>query len=440
MRYLQAALAIRPGTAALYDGLGVALLEIGRSDEAIEHFQQALRIDPEYANSHNNLGSALQGRGRLDEAIAHFRHALRTGPLVAEVLCNLGGALVARGRHDEALEHLGQAVRIAPRMPQAHAHLCTALKARGGPRAVIAHYRDVLRTDPEFALAHAYLGGALAEAGQADEALDHLGKALRIDPKLTTAHYQLGLVLSSRGQYDEAIDHIQQVITLNPRLPQAHGALGQVLLGLGRFRDARDATRRGLDLLPPDDPQRPNFVRELRRCEDLLALEARLPAVLRGEDRPAGAAEHLRFAEVCRATKRYADAARLFEKAFADKPQLPDHLQGAYRYNAARAAALAGCGRGEGGDKLSTEERARWRRQAREWLQAALAVWAGKLDGGTAADRAQVKARLTRWQADPDLAGLREADALDKLSAEERDGWLALWKEVGALLKRATSP
>jgi serine/threonine-protein kinase len=440
IRYLQAALAIRPRTAALYDSLGVALLGIGRFDEAIEHYQEALRLEPEYALSHNNLGFVLQARGRLDEAIAHYRHALRTDPLVAEVQCNLGGALVARGRHDEALEPLGQAVRIAPRMPQAHAHLCTALKARGGPRAVIAHYRQVLRTDPDFALAHAYLGGALAEEGQADEAQDHLREALRIDPKLTTAHYQLGLAMSSRGQYDEAIDHIQQVIALNPKLPQAHGALGQTLIGLGRFGDARDATRRGLDLLSPNDPQRLTFVRELKRCDDLLALEARLPAVLRGEDRPAGAAEQLRFADVCRAKKRYADAARLFETAFADKPQLPDNLRASYRYNAARAAALAGCGQGEDGDKLSTEERARLRRQARASLQAALAVWAGKLDDGTSAGRAQVKTKLTRWQAEPDLAGLRDPGALDKLSAEERDEWLALWKEVGAVLKRATSP
>jgi tetratricopeptide (TPR) repeat protein len=325
-------------------------------------------------------------------------------------------------------------------MPQAHAHLCTALKARGGPRAVIAPYRQVLRTDPEFALAHAYLGGALAEAGQADEAQGHLREALRIDPKLTTAHYQLGLYLYSRGQYDEAVNHLQQVVTLNPRSPQGHGALGQALLRLGRFRDARDATRRGLDLLPPDHPQRPTFIRELRLCEDFLALEARLPAVLRGQDRLAGAVEHLRFAEVCRAKRRYADAAKLFEKAFADKPPLPEHLQASFRYNAARAAALAGGGQGEGGDKLSTEERARWRRQARTWLQAALAVWAGKLDGGTAADRAQVKTRLTRWQADPDLAGLRAPGALARLSAEERAEWVALWQEVGALLKRASNP
>jgi serine/threonine-protein kinase len=440
IRYLQAALAIRPRTAVVYDSLGAALQGIGRTDEAIAHCQQALRIAPRFVNAHNNLGTALRAKGLLGQAIAHYRHALRTDPQRAEVHCNLGGALLARGRQQEALKHLRQAIRINPRLPQAHAHLCTVLIARGGSQAVIAHYRQVLRTHPELAPAHAYLGGALAAVGRADEALDHLRKALRIDPKLTTAHYQLGLALSSRGQYHEAVGHLKQVVTLNPRLPQAHGALGQALLGLGRFRDAREATRRGLDLLPPGHPQRRKVVRQLKRCEDFLVLEARLPAVLRGEDRPAGAAGHLLFAEVCRLKKRYADAARLFEKAFADKPKWADHAQAVFRYNAARAAALAGCGQGEGGDKLSTAERARWRRQARAWLQTALAVWAGKLDGGTAADRTQVKTRLTRWQADPDLARVREPGALDKLSAEERDKWRALWKEVGALLKRATSP
>ena len=104
------------------------------------------------------------------------------------------------------------------------------------------------------------------------------------------------------------------------------------------------------------------------------------------------------------------------------------------------AAALAGCGRGEDGDKLSTEERARWRRQARAWLQAALAASARKLDGGTAMDRARLKTRLTRCLAEPDLAGVRERGALDKLSTEERADWLGLWNEVGTLLKRATNP
>jgi tetratricopeptide (TPR) repeat protein len=250
------------------------------------------------------------------------------------------------------------------------------------------------------------------------------------------ARYQLGLALDSLGQYDEAVDHLQQVVTLNPRYALAHAALGQALIGLGRFREARDATLRGFGLLPPEHPDRLNVVRQFKHCEVLLLLEARLPAVLRGEDRPAGAANQLQFAEVFRLKKRYAFAARLFETALADKPQLADDVPMA-RYHAARAAALAGCGQGEDGDKLSTEERARWREQARAWLQADLALLAGKLDGGTAAGRAQVRTKLTRWQADPDLAGLRDPSALDRMTAEEREKCVALWNEVNALLNRA---
>ncbi len=43
---------------------------------------------------------------------------------------------------------------------------------------------------------------------------------------------------------------------------------------------------------------------------------------------------------------------------------------------------------------------------------------------------------LTLWQADSELAGLRESDALNKLPAEEREKWIALWKHVADVLAR----
>ncbi len=131
----------------------------------------------------------------------------------------------------------------------------------------------------------------------------------------------------------------------------------------------------------------------------LLTLEARLPAVLRGEVKPADAAETLQFAEVCRLKTQYADAARLSAAAFADKPTLADNVAAAYRYNAACAAALAGCGRGEG--KLSAEEQARWAQQARAWLRADLTAWSAKLESDRAKFRDTVRQTLKR------IGGLR---------------------------------
>jgi hypothetical protein len=62
------------------------------------------------------------------------------------------------------------------------------------------------------------------------------------------------------------------------------------------------------------------------------------------------------------------------------------------------------------------------------------------MDGGATTDRALVRQRLTAWRDDSDLAGLREPGALEKLSVEERKEWLALWKEIDALLNLTTGP
>ena len=38
---------------------GVALLQQGRVDDALQHFLEAIRIRPDYPDAHNNLGGAL---------------------------------------------------------------------------------------------------------------------------------------------------------------------------------------------------------------------------------------------------------------------------------------------------------------------------------------------------------------------------------------------
>ena len=58
------------------------------------------------------------------------------------------------------------------------------------------------------------------------------------------------------------------------------------------------------------------------------------------------------------------------------------------------------------GTRLSAAERTRWRKQARAWLHADLAAWAGTRDSGPLATRELAKQMLTLWRAEPDLAGL----------------------------------
>jgi serine/threonine-protein kinase len=128
----------------------------------------------------------------------------------------------------------------------------------------------------------------------------------------------------------------------------------------------------------------------------------------------------------------------LYAEAFAADATLADDRRVNHRYNAARSAALAGCGRGEDATGLGEAERKRWRDQAREWLRADLAARVHALDANPTAARTDVRKALTRWREDPDLACVRDPGDLDKLAPDERKEYLALWADVAAVFARTT--
>jgi Flp pilus assembly protein TadD len=126
---LEAAVRLRPDRAGIRSNLGQALANAGRTDEAVAQYREALRIDPGNARVHNNLGVALDRRGDLAGAAAGYREALRLAPGFAEAHNNLGAALARQGARDEALAHFREAVRLSPGYAAARANLERALAA-----------------------------------------------------------------------------------------------------------------------------------------------------------------------------------------------------------------------------------------------------------------------------------------------------------------------
>jgi hypothetical protein len=166
-------------------------------------------------------------------------------------------------------------------------------------------------------------------------------------------------------------------------------------------------------------------------------LEAKLPDVLARKATPTDNHERLGLARVCRLKRQYVAAARLYADAFSADPKLADDAKAWHRYNAACYAALAAAGQGTDAGKLDDQEQSRLRQQALAWLRADLEQWSKRLERGEPEDRQVVRAKLEQWQRDTDLAGVRETDALKKLSAQEQEAWAKLWADVAELLKKA---
>ena len=73
-------------------------------------------------------------------------------------------------------------------------------------------------------------------------------------------------------------------------------------------------------VLPAQDPLREKTRPLLKHCQRCMILEARLPRILKGTEKPTSAAEQIELAQLCSLKKLYAAAALFYAVAFAAEP------------------------------------------------------------------------------------------------------------------------
>jgi serine/threonine-protein kinase len=181
----------------------------------------------------------------------------------------------------------------------------------------------------------------------------------------------------------------------------------------------------------------------LRREAERLILP-NLPSFRRGEYQPQDNDERLALLAGqianCEFEGFQSAAVRAYSEVFATEPSLADNLPTGIRFQAARAAALAGCREGKDPDGTSEEHRDLMRRQALDWLRQDLTMCDQQANESNAQAHALIRQRLQNWRSDPALDAVRADDSLAKLPSEERRRWTQFWSEVDALARRLSQP
>ncbi len=331
--------------------------------------------------------------------------------------------------------------RLAWRRTEAddRATRAATLAASGRKDDAIVVYRQAVALWPGDAV-QTKLGDLLAGKGQLKEAVGADETAVRLKPDSALYHYNLGSAQQRAGAIDQAIASYTKATHLDPDFAQAHCDLGNALVLQGRFVEALTARRRGHEL----GSKRPDWKypseRWVKECQRLVELDVKLPDLVAGKIAPANAAERLELAAFCQqpCKQLVVAAVRFFTEAFAAEPALADNPRTFRRYNAACAAALAGCGQGKDVDKLDGAERARLRRQALDWLRADLEAWRRLLDEEPDKFRPVIAKQMRHWLDDPDFAGVRGPQALAELPEAERQPWQKLWDDVAKAQAKMT--
>ncbi len=413
-----------PGDAWLNYDIGFLSFYGDRFEKAIPYLATVRAFYPESAHM---LGHCFVESGELDEAEAVYRDLARLQPDIAIHRGCLGRLLRIEGRSREGDAVLNATVASV---------IATLQRGTG---------REDLRDD------HLAL---LQELGKASEMEAASREAIRRDPSYVRYRFYLAISLSFQRRYQEAESVISEAIRIKPDYGPLYIVLGTSFRHQGRLNDAITAYRKARELrrTKPDTAAARELDALTHRTERQQVMAPRLSAILRGDDHPKDLAERIDLAEVCLDRDQPAAAFRFFAEALSSDPSRAEARVGpSYwnwsrasgrnldtpRYEAARAAVLAGTGRGLDTPTPNDPARARFRGQALAYLRQERAAWGRELDRGDAASVKRVRRAFESWFDDFDLNVVRLPESLKALPETERADWQAFWDEVDETLQKA---
>ena len=448
-----------------------------RPQLAAGYFRAAIAVRPSSDQGYRMLGNALRDTGDVDGAIVAFRRAIALNPN-SPTATDFARVLAPRDGLNEARDAWEKRLEYDPRNPNdwyGYAQLCLFLGNEDAYRRARNELLDRFgETSDDWILAERTSLACLLLPVSGDElrrAVELADRAVAAGEKSSEPgnpylRFVKGLAEYRAGRPMQAIPLLQEAAERLPQRAAPRLALAMAQFQSGSPKESRKSMAKAVRAYNWN-PFRMSFQQDqvavwishiLRREAESMILP-NLPAFLEGKHQPQDNDERLALLGICQFQDRYVTAARLYADAFVADPQLALDLladciyratrgpeppfdrvevfNSACRYHAARCALLAGCGLGTDSSGLAETERTHWRHQAREWLRTDLAVWAAMLESKPRAEGDLARSMLMHWGKEPDLIGIREQSAIDKLPPSEREECRALWRDVDDILKRA---
>ncbi|MFA4830050.1 MAG: tetratricopeptide repeat protein, partial [Thermodesulfovibrionales bacterium] len=179
-------------------------------------YQEISRELPNADYAHNNLGVALVEQGKLDEAIQEYLTALKLKPNDAMVLCNIGNVYARKGQLDKAIQEYLTAIRLKPDYQESYHNLGLVYFMQGRLTDSIQEYTIALRLKPDAAKTHSNIADVYIKLGEIDKGIEHYQTALRLRPDIALTHNNLGLAYKQKGLINEARQEFETALKIYP--------------------------------------------------------------------------------------------------------------------------------------------------------------------------------------------------------------------------------
>ena len=186
---LAEAVSLRPGVRPVKELhlLADALRRQQRHEEAIETYRSILEVIPEYAPAHAGIGYALYQLNRYEEAIDSLARWVSLQPKSSDAADRhvvMGRASQALDRTEAAAEHYERALKIDGRNAEALDSFAVLRFQQQRFEEALGYYESMVEIGEANARVHANMAAALYYLERPEEALKSVDLALSLDPSL----------------------------------------------------------------------------------------------------------------------------------------------------------------------------------------------------------------------------------------------------------------
>lgn len=349
-RYFEKAASLDPKNAGVRTGLGLSRLAMGESGRAMADLESATRLDPGQYQAGILLVMSHMARNELDQALAALQVLEKKQPDNPMILNIKGSVYAAKKDFAGARKYFDQALRTDPAyFPAAMnlAQLDLRDKNPGGAKKRLEAILEKDNKNAEAMLALANLAGQTP--GNEQQAVDWLERAKRADPKavqprlllathflqqgdakkaMATAHDALavspdsdvlldilGRAQLAAGETSQALTTYSRLVSVAPKSPFAFLRLASVQEMNNNQAGATHSLRQALELKPDYlDAQVMLAALEVRAGH---TDEARKIGQRVQKQAPKSPAGHMIEGDVLTAEKKYEQAAKAYETAYA---------------------------------------------------------------------------------------------------------------------------
>lgn len=204
-RHCEVGLQYLPDLPDAHGQMGLALMQLGRMEEAWVHLRQSVQLAPDSPQAHQSLGLYYRRRSEAHQARLAFEKAYDLDPGNPAVSLQIAQSWEMEGQYLAAEVWLRHAVALRPEDAEMWEALATFYVEHGTESGLegVTATQVLLELAPFAPSAHYLRARAALQVGDLDTARRCLKRAVELDPALAEAYLQLGWLWAELGE-DEA--------------------------------------------------------------------------------------------------------------------------------------------------------------------------------------------------------------------------------------------